>query len=137
MSGGKVENISHLTNYKFYNVDIKDMEGLRAVFAENEGIKYVVHTAAQVSVSKSVEDLVFDANENIMELSKVLEMCKEFKVEKYCFQARLQLYGVPQNGVSRESDGVNPISPYGLSKVAERNYIKLYKELIWYRLCDF
>lgn len=35
----------HLTNYKFYNVDIKDMEpSLKgAAVAENEGIKYVVH----------------------------------------------------------------------------------------------
>lgn len=127
--GGKVENISQLKNSKFYEVDIRNREELEKVFSENEGISYVFHQAAQVSVSVSVQDVLYDAEENVIGLINVLDMCRKYNVEKILFAGTAAAYGMPQSSISKEDDEIKPLAPYGLSKVFGENYIRMYNEL--------
>ena len=127
--GGKLENIEHLKNYKFYEVDIRDRESLKKVFEENKNIKYVFHEAAQVSVSVSTNNVLYDAEENIIGLINVLDMCREFKVEKILFASTAAAYGIPAESVSREDSKIEPLAPYGLTKVFGEHYIRMYNSL--------
>lgn len=127
--GGKLENIEHLKNYKFYEVDIRDRESLRTVFEENENIKYVFHEAAQVCVSVSTNNVLYDAEENIIGLINVLDMCREFKVEKILFASTAAAYGIPEESVSKENSKIEPLAPYGLTKVFGEHYIRMYNSL--------
>ena len=117
--GGKLENIEHLKNYKFYEVDIRDRESLKNVF----------HEAAQVSVSVSTNNVLYDAEENIIGLINVLDMCREFKVEKILFASTAAAYGIPEESVSRENSKIEPLAPYGLTKVFGEHYIRMYNSL--------
>ena len=73
---GNVDNING-KNIKFFNIDIRDREKLEELF-KNEKPDYVIHLAAQVSVSSSVEDVLYDAEENITALINILELCKKY-----------------------------------------------------------
>lgn len=127
--GGKKENIFHLKNVKFYEADIRDREKLDKVFEENKGISYVFHEAAQVSVSVSVENVYYDADENVLGLINVLDMCKKYNVEKILFAGTAAAYGIPESSVSSENSKIAPLAPYGLTKVFGEHYIRMYNEL--------
>ena len=127
--GGKKENISCLKNAKFYEVDIRNRENLERIFEENKGISYVFHEAAQVSVSVSVENVHYDADENILGLINVLDMCKKYGVKKLLFASTAAAYGIPEMSVSKESSKIAPLSPYGLTKVFGEHYIRMYHDL--------
>ena len=127
--GGKLENIKYLKNYKFYEADIRNREELEKIFAENEGISYVFHEAAQVSVSVSVNNVHYDAEENVIGLINVLDMCRKYNVEKILFASTAAVYGIPESSVSKEDSRIAPLSPYGLSKVFGENYIRMYNSL--------
>lgn len=127
--GGKEENIKQLKNYKFYNVDIRDRKNLEKVFEENKEILYVFHEAAQVSVSVSVNDIYYDAEENVLGLINVLDMCKKYNVEKILFASTAAAYGMPESDVSNENSKIAPLAPYGLSKVFGEHYVRMYNSL--------
>lgn len=127
--GGKIENIKNLKNYKFYEKDIRNREEMEKIFKENQNIKYVFHEAAQVSVSVSVNDIYYDAEENILGLINILDMCRKYGVEKILFASTAAAYGIPENEVSKENSKIAPLSPYGLSKVFGENYIRMYNNL--------
>ena len=127
--GGKEDNIKHLKNYKFYNVDIRNREELEKVFSENKNILYVFHEAAQVSVSVSINDVYYDADENIIGLINVLDMCRKYEVKKILFAGTAAAYGIPESLVSKENSKISPIAPYGLSKVFGEHYIRMYNSL--------
>ena len=127
--GGKLENIKYLKSYKFYEADIRNREELEKIFAENEGISYVFHEAAQVSVSVSVNNVHYDAEENVIGLINVLDMCRKYNVEKILFASTAAAYGIPESSVSKEDSRIAPLSPYGLSKVFGENYIRMYNSL--------
>ena len=127
--GGKEDNIKHLKNYKFYNVDIRNRRELEKVFSENKNILYVFHEAAQVSVSVSINDVYYDADENIIGLINVLDMCRKYEVKKILFAGTAAAYGIPESSVSKENSKISPIAPYGLSKVFGEHYIRMYNSL--------
>ena len=102
---------------------------MKKVFEENKNIKYVFHEAAQVSVSVSTNNVLYDAEENIIGLINVLDMCREFKVEKILFASTAAAYGIPAESVSREDSKIEPLAPYGLTKVFGEHYIRMYNSL--------
>ena len=124
---GNIENING-KNIKFFNIDIRDREKLEELFSI-EKPDYVIHLAAQVSVSSSVEDTVYDAEENIMSLINILELCKKYNTEKIVFSSTAAVYGIPEEVPSKESNKTAPLSPYGLSKLTGEEYIKMYSGL--------
>ena len=77
---GKYENING-KKLTFINEDIRDIKNLEKIFLDNK-ISYVIHMAAQVSVSASVEDIKYDAEENIIGFINVLELSKKYGIKK-------------------------------------------------------
>ncbi len=128
--GGNVTNFESIkSKVTFYNVDIRDREMLEKIFIENENVDYIFHHAAQVSVSVSVNDPLYDATENIIGIINVLDMCKKYNVKKILFASTAAAYGIPESSISKENDNIEPLSPYGLTKVTGEKYIKMYSEL--------
>ncbi len=124
---GNIDNING-KNIKFFNIDIRDKEKLEEVF-NSEKPDYVIHLAAQVSVSSSVEDVLYDAEENITALINILELCRKYSTEKIVFSSTAAVYGVPEEVPSKETNKTAPLSPYGLSKLTGEEYIKMYCKL--------
>ena len=128
--GGNVNNFDQIKNkIKFYNVDVRDRNDLEKIFIDNGPIAHVFHHAAQVSVSVSVENPLYDAEENIIGIVNVLDMCVKYNVEKILFSSTAATYGIPKSSVSKETDEVTPIAPYGLTKLTGEKYIQMYSTL--------
>ncbi len=124
LSSGKKQNLN--PKIRFYQEDITNFIGLRAVFAR-EKPDIVCHHAAQISVNNSVKDPVHDARINIIGSINLLELCREFKVKKIVYAGTGgAAYGTPKVLPCSEKTLVAPLSPYGISKHAVELYLYRY-----------
>jgi len=84
----------------------------------------VVHLAAQVSVENSWNEPVYDAENNISATVNLLKACAE--ASKFIYISSAAVYGNPMYVPIDEEHPKNPISPYGVSKLAGENYCKVF-----------
>jgi UDP-glucose 4-epimerase len=125
LSTGKKENLNE--NAEFYQLDIKDQE-LEKIFEKNE-ISHIIHHAAQIDVQHSIKDPLFDAQNNILGTINVLEMAKDYEVEKIIYASSAAVYGEPDYLPIDEEHPIKAMSPYGITKHTPEHYIKMYSEL--------
>lgn len=114
----------------FYQADI--CKNLDDIFVR-EKPDIVIHQAAQVSVKKSLEDPVNDADKNLIGTINLLNHCVHHKTKKFIFASSAALYGNPQYLPIDEKHPAVPVSPYGLSKYCAELYIQLYSKLFGLR----
>ena len=108
-----------------FEVDICDYKKLEAVFKEvrPEG---VCHQAAQMSVSRSVREPIFDAEINVLGLLQVFDMAVSHGASRIVFASS---GGVLYGDVFEPADenhACDPVSPYGISKWVGEQYLKFY-----------
>ncbi|WP_042381332.1 SDR family NAD(P)-dependent oxidoreductase, partial [Geobacillus kaustophilus] len=127
LSTGKLENLRDKT-YTFYEGDITNKEQLYGAVADFQP-HYIIHQAAQVSVTKSVENMEEDARINIMGSINVINAAKDYRVKKIVYASSAAVYGEPQYLPIDENHPINPQSPYGISKFAVELYLKVAHEL--------
>ncbi|HBN76024.1 MAG TPA: UDP-glucose 4-epimerase [Planctomycetaceae bacterium] len=109
----------------FYEADVCDREALATVF-KKEQPEVVCHQAAQMSVSRSVNEPSFDAQVNIMGLLSTLEQSQQSGVKRFVFASSGGvLYGEVTEPAS-ELHPANPISPYGISKWTGEQYLRFF-----------
>ena len=92
----------------------------------------IFHLAAQVDVRASVEDPLTDLETNLVGLIRVLEGGRKAKTRKIIFASSGgTIYGEPaaQQLPLNEDTPWNPLSPYGVSKLAGGLYINTYSSL--------
>ncbi|EPY09447.1 NAD-dependent epimerase/dehydratase family protein [Paenibacillus alvei] len=89
----------------------------------------VFHLAAQVSVEKSIRDVVYDEGENIRGTINILEACKKYEVKKIVYSSSAAIYGCPITNPIKEIHPLEPISFYGISKLTPEYYIRTYSKL--------
>lgn len=123
LSSGDLKNLQNNKNLNFYKLDIKN-DDLEPLF-KTEQPDFVIHLAAQTSVAYSVANPIEDANMNIFGSIKILELCKKYNIQKIIAASSAAVYGVPQYLPIDEDHPTEPISQYGLSKLAMEKYIKL------------
>ena len=88
----------------------------------------VCHQAAQMSVSRSVRDPLFDAQVNCIGLINVLGAAVRHDCRRVVFASSGGvLYGEATTPAS-ESTPANPISPYGITKWVGERYLKFFAE---------
>lgn len=99
---------------------------LKSVFSANK-FDIVYHLAAQKNVRISVEDPVFDAEINILGSINLLEQCREYHIKKFIFSSTGgAIYGDTSSIPTLETHSEDPISPYGVAKLAIDKYLHYY-----------
>ena len=127
LSSGREENINQ--NARFYRLNITDQKGLAEVF-KKEKPDYVCHEAAQISVSFSVRDPIFDAQTNILGTLNLLQCCLlNQQVKGIVFASSGgTIYGEPAYFPITEDYPFRPQSPYGISKITVEHYLDFYQK---------
>src|SRR5690606_28431127 len=98
---------------------------LRGVFDDFRP-EAVSHQAAQLSVSRSVREPVFDAEVNILGLLAVFENAVRVGAQRIVFASSGGvLYGDVESP-AREDHPAAPISPYGVTKLAGEGYLRFF-----------
>ena len=85
---------------------------------------YVIHLAAQASVTASMNDPYLDFSTNTAGTVKTLFLSKKYKVKKFLFASTAAVYGEPLYLPIDEKHVINPQSFYSLSKYSAENYIQ-------------
>ncbi len=120
---GRAENIN--PKAKFYCEDIRE-KNLRNVM-EKERPAYVIHHASQINVRKSIDDPVYDAENNIIGSLNLLEASKNIGVKKIIFASSGgTVYGNPDELPVKEDSPIKPLSPYGIAKASVERYLDFY-----------
>jgi len=126
LSRGKEENIPQ--GARLYQMNIRDPR-LEEVFSQ-ERPEVVNHHAAQVDIRKSIADLAFDANSNIMGTLNVLKWAQRYGTRQVIFASSGgAIYGEEGAFPFSEAAPACPKSPYALSKYVGERYLELYKSL--------
>jgi UDP-glucose 4-epimerase len=109
----------------FYELDIR-APGVRKVF-EDFGPEVLCHHAAQMDVRRSVADPVFDAEVNVVGSLRLFELCREAGTRRIVFASTGgAMYGEQAEFPAPESHPAQPVSPYGVAKLAVEHYLHYY-----------
>ncbi len=101
--------------------------GAAALLAEHQ-YDCLVHHAAQMNVRKSVEDPSFDADVNIRGLINLMETGLDHGLQKVIFASTGgAIYGEPEYTPQDEDHSLQPVSPYGVAKLASEKYLHYYQ----------
>ena len=107
---------------KFYEIDICD-EKIKNIF-EMERPDIVNHHAAQMDVRKSVADPSYDASVNILGSINLMQNAVKYKVKKFIFASTGgAIYGEQDYFPADEKHPNQPLSPYGITKLAFEKYL--------------
>lgn len=91
-----------------------------------EGCDAVVHLAAAVSVRKSVEEFLPDAEANVMGTLSVLRAARQARVKRIVYASSMAVYADSERPTPiPETHPTRPDSPYGVSKLAGELYTLL------------
>jgi UDP-glucose 4-epimerase len=113
-------------SYEFVEGDVRDAETVHDLVADAE---YVFHQAAQAGVRTSVENPRKVDDINVEGTLNVLDAARESGVERLVFASSSSVYGKPVSLPYQEDQPTTPVSPYGVSKLAAENYVRVYGDL--------
>ncbi|MDX2171176.1 MAG: NAD-dependent epimerase/dehydratase family protein [Deltaproteobacteria bacterium] len=138
-STGHAEHVNPRAH--LHRVDLRERAAVAALAAEFRP-EVVSHHAAQLDVRRSVADPAFDASVNLIGLLHVIEETRRHGVRKVVFASSGGVvYGDSQRLPTREDDPTEPISPYGVAKLASERYLHYYATVhglpsIWLRYAN-
>lgn len=112
---------------KFYEGNISDRDVMHKVFTEND-ITAVVHFAAFSLVAESVQHPSMYYANNVLGTYALLQTMHEFGVKHIVFSSTAAVYGVPETVPITEDTPVNPINPYGETKLAVERMLQWYSQ---------
>ncbi len=108
-----------------YKMDIRSKR-IERVFRKERPLT-IVHLAAQMNVRHSTENPGFDADVNILGMLNLLEHAVKNGVRKVSFASSGgAIYGQQEVFPAAESHRTEPMSPYGISKLAGEKYLAYY-----------
>ncbi len=122
LSRGKKENIPPHVNFLCLDINSEEFEKVVQDFSPD----VISHQAAQVSVPYSWENPVEDERRNVEGTLRVILAARKSKVKRLILASSVAVYGEPQELPVRENHALNPLSPYGLSKLAAEKYALLF-----------
>ena len=125
LSSGSKENVT--IKHKFYQMNVEDAK-CEDVFSNND-FDVVVHLAAHINVMDSVKRPDLDVQSNILGLVNMLHLSSKFKVKKFIFASSAAVYKSIGRLSLAEEDELEPISPYGVSKLAGEQYCRLWRDM--------
>ena len=126
LSTGVKENINPKAGFE--QLDLHDVK-LESVFQSGK-FDIVNHHAAQIDVRKSVDDPSFDASVNIVGGIKVYELARRYGIKKIIFASTGgAIYGEQDYHPADEAHPTRPISPYGIAKLSNEQYLYYYKQV--------
>ncbi len=110
---------------EFIKADLNDFDLIDRIF-EKYRFDAVIHFAASLIVSESVENPLKYYLNNTANTANLIKTCLKYNVNRFIFSSTAAVYG--EKGVNesivKESDSLNPLNPYGRSKLMSETILK-------------
>ena len=113
----------HKGEFELLEADLRDPD---AVAKAMQGVDYVLHQAALPSVPRSVAAPLETHAINLDGTLNVLMAARDAGVKRVVYAASSSAYGDIEGDMKHEELPPNPISPYGVSKVAAEFYCRAF-----------
>ena len=123
LSSGRRENLN--AQATFYQLDVQDA-AVGDVF-RREQPEVLCHHAAQMDVRRSVADPLFDARVNLVGLLNLMEHGRRNGLRRVLLASTGgAIYGEQETFPAPETHKTEPVSPYGVAKLASERYLFFY-----------
>jgi UDP-glucose 4-epimerase len=103
--------------------DLADKDKLDKLFASH-AFDAVLHFAGSIIVSESVSNPLKYYQNNTINSHYLISLCQKYNVGKFIFSSTAAVYGMPKDGLCTEESELNPINPYGQSKLMTEHMLK-------------
>jgi nucleoside-diphosphate-sugar epimerase len=126
---GHIKNTeSHQAKQDFHFIkgDIRDFSLVKKIMKD---VDAVFHEAALASVILSVQNPILSNDINVTGTLNLLKASSDLSVKRFIYASSAAVYGDTKTPEKREDMGTNPKSPYGISKLAAENYVKIFHKL--------
>ena len=115
---GNLDNLLDVADhprYRFVHGDICDAKMVAGVLKDHR-IEGIINCAAETHVDRSILDPSSFARTDVVGTGVLLEEARKAKVLRYLQVSTDEVYGSVEHGHSKESDPLDPRSPYAASK---------------------
>ena len=123
---GKKINLKHLKKYRHFqevNCDVTNYKKLQRYF---KGVDVVFHNAASKK-AVCLKDPRLDLAVNGAGTLNMVGLATKNKIKKFIHASTGSVYGEPQYFPTDEKHPTNPVSYYGVSKLAGEKYVQLFR----------
>ena len=117
--GGEVENLDK--RVKFFKINCEDLNKMTDAM---KGVDIVCHSAAYAHEGLSTFSPTLICSNNVTGSTSVFTAAIKNNVKRIVFCSSMARYGNISTPF-KETDNVNPVDPYGVSKVAAENILKI------------
>lgn len=127
LSTGKRANLARWADNPALSIEVCDVaHGIFAPLLRHGTVDRIVHLAAQVSVVHSVQNPLVDMQVNYGGTLHVLEYARAHRVKKVVFASSAAVYGDVSEFPVPETAPCQPLSPYGIDKLASEFALDYY-----------
>jgi UDP-glucuronate 4-epimerase len=124
-----LEEVRRTGSFEFFESDICETERMRETLAAARP-NVIIHLAARAGVRPSIEEPRLYEHVNVAGTVNLLELCREYQVEKFIFGSSSSVYGMSSRApFSEEQHELRPISPYAATKLAGEMFCYTYAHL--------
>ena len=103
--------------------DVGDRSLVARIMTEHR-IGAVLHFAAHTVVPESMRDPLKYYGNNTCNTRSLLACCVDAGVRRFLFSSTAAVYGMPASGIADEDTPVQPINPYGASKLMSETMLR-------------
>lgn len=116
-----------LSGAEWHQGDFSDIGSLEAAIEPASIVFHLVHTTIPQSANL---DMAGDVEKNVIPSLGLLDICRKVGVARVVFVSSAgTIYGCPHEIPTPETAPTNPITAYGISKLAIEKYLALYEHL--------
>jgi len=128
-SSGRMRNISRHKDLRKFHLVQGDVRDVGVVKKVAEDVDAVFHEAALVDVALSMRNPLLFNDVNVLGTLNLLDAFLDSNVKRFIFASSAAVYGNSKPAKKSENMRLAPISPYGVSKLAAENYIRVFNEI--------
>jgi len=129
LSTGEKKSLAQHKNKKSFQFIEGDIRNVDQVKKAVEGVDAIIHEAALVSVTRSVEDPILSNEINVTGTVNLLKACVDAHVKRFVLASSCAVYGDTKTLPNHENLAPKPLAPYAVDKLAAENYAKVFHEV--------
>ncbi len=118
-----IRGLSKMDKIEYRMVDVRRFAEVKDAISEADA---VIHLAALISVEDSIRDPLATHDVNVNGTLNLLKACVDNNIRIFIFASSAAVYGEPAELPLKESSTLDPISPYGSSKVSAEVYVRAF-----------